>query len=148
MRYFLLEGPEAWAPLQRELQEDDETAAGYVSLLLGAFSVAVRRRFPATPTAAEIMRFVTDFRISREDADLINPLVVEDVIRRAVDTSPLDEDEPEDLTAVLSIKAHILLFLVAEADFSATELERFIEEVVDYTREWLVARRAEMLAGR
>lgn len=148
LRYFLLEGPEAWAPLQYELRQDDETAAGYISLLLGAFSVAVRRRFSPTSSTAEIMHFVTDFRITLEDAGLINPLVAEDVIRRTVDASPLDDDEPEDLMAVLHTKAHILLHLAAEADFSEHELDQFIEDVVGYTREWLAARRAEMLAGR
>ncbi|WP_147339620.1 MULTISPECIES: hypothetical protein [Actinomadura] len=146
LRHFLLDGPSAWQPLHGEFRKDDETAAGYVSLLLGAFSVAVRRRFPPNCDAAEIMRFVTELRISHQDEPgLINPLVAEDVIRHTVDASPLDDDGSQDLTTVLGIKAHILLYLVAEAGFSDAELDRFIDDVVAYTGNWLAARRAEMI---
>jgi hypothetical protein len=42
LRSFLLEGPDAWVPLQEEMQSNDESAAGYMSLLFGAFEVAAR----------------------------------------------------------------------------------------------------------
>ncbi|WP_146877438.1 hypothetical protein [Actinomadura madurae] len=66
---FLLEGSEAWAPLQDEIQKGDEIAAGYMSLLYGAFNVALRRRFGPTYTIGEIVRYVADLRIkARENA--------------------------------------------------------------------------------
>jgi hypothetical protein len=144
-RHFLLEGPEAWAPLKRELQTDDETAAGYVSLLLGAFSVAIRRKFSPSCTTADIVRFVADLRIkAEEDSVTIDPLFIEDVIRRAVDAPPLnDDDSAGDLTAVLNAKVFILLHLVAEANYTEAELDRFIEDVTNYTRDWLAAQRAQ-----
>ncbi|WP_344906904.1 hypothetical protein [Actinomadura meridiana] len=144
-RHFLLEGPQAWEPLKRELQTDDETAAGYVSLLLGAFSVAVRRKFSPSCTVADIVRFVADLRIkAEEDSVTIDPLFIEDVIRRAVDAPPLNDDEsPGDLTSVLNAKVFILLHLVAESNFSEPDLDRFIEDVTNYTRDWLAAQRTE-----
>uniref|UniRef100_UPI0037C8B6B8 hypothetical protein n=1 Tax=Actinomadura sp. TaxID=1989 RepID=UPI0037C8B6B8 len=80
LRAFLLEGPQAWVPLQDEMQKDDETAAGYNALLFGAFEVAVRRRFAPTYTVGQIVRLVADLRMRLgEDADVIDPLVAEDI---------------------------------------------------------------------
>ncbi|XRQ02697.1 hypothetical protein ACN3XK_39580 [Actinomadura welshii] len=142
LRAFLLEGPQAWVPLQDEIQKDDETAAGYMSLLHGAFNVAVRRRFSPTYTVGEIVRFVADLRIkAEEDADLINTLVAEDMIRRAVDAPPLKDAGPDDPRTVLNTEVYILLALVAEADFDRAGLEQFIEDATAYTREWLAAQR-------
>ncbi|MGP4028376.1 hypothetical protein [Actinomadura sp. 3N407] len=144
LRSFLLEGPEAWVPLQDEIQKDDETAAGYMSLLHGAFTVAVRRRFSPTYTVGEIVRFVADLRIKvEEEAYLINTLVAEDMIRRAVDARPLKDGGPEDVESVLHSQVFILLHLVAEADFDRAGLEQFIEDATAYTRVWLAAQRAE-----
>lgn len=144
LRAFLLEGPEAWAPLQARVQKDDETAAGYMSLLYGAFSVAVRRKFSPTYTVGGIVRFVADLRINAEkDADLINPLVAEDMVRRAVDAPLLKGDVPGDLTAVLDAEISILLHLVAEADFDRAGLEQFIDEATAYTEQWLAVRQSE-----
>ncbi|TDC73242.1 hypothetical protein [Actinomadura sp. 7K507] len=143
LRSFLLQGPQAWVPLQDEVQKDDETAAGYMSLLLGAFNVAVGRRFSPTYTVGEIVRFVADLRIkAEEDADLINTLVAEDMIRRAVGAPPLKDGGPDDLTAVLNAEVYILLALVAEADFDRAGLEQFIEDATAYTQEWLAVQRA------
>jgi hypothetical protein len=144
LRSFLLEGPEAWVPLQEKIQKDDETAAGYMSLLFGAFEVAVRRRFSPSYTVGEIVRFVAELRImAEEEAHLINTLVAEDMIRRAVDAAPLKADVPDDLSAVLHAEVYILLYLVAEADFDRAGLEQFIDETTAYTKMWLDARRDE-----
>ncbi|MEU8804811.1 hypothetical protein [Spirillospora sp. NPDC048819] len=142
LRLFLLEGPEAWVPLQDKIQKDDETAAGYMSLLHGAFNVAVHRRFAPTYTAGEIVRFVADLRIKvEEDARLINTLVAEDMIRRAVDAPPLKDGGPDDVESVLHSQVFILLYLVAEADFDRAGLEQFIEDATSYTQKWLAAQR-------
>jgi hypothetical protein len=142
LRSFLLEGPKAWTVLQDEIQKDDETAAGYMSLLYGAFSVAVRRRFSPRYTLSEIVRFVAELRIkAKDDAELINPLVAEDMVRRAVNAPPLKGEIPDDLTAILEAEVYILLYLVAEADFDRAALEQFIEETTAYTKEWLVMQR-------
>ncbi|MER7544082.1 hypothetical protein ABTW95_13855 [Spirillospora sp. NPDC127506] len=149
LRSFLLEGPEAWAPLQEEMQRDDETAAGYMSLLFGAFEVAARRRFAPTYTVGQIVRLVADLRMRLgEDADLINPLIAEDMLRRAVDAPPLKAGVPDDLTATLNAEVYILLYLIGEADFDRAGLEQFIEEVTAYTEQWLAARRSEAAALR
>ncbi|WP_149263645.1 hypothetical protein [Actinomadura sp. K4S16] len=142
LRSFLLEGPEAWVPLQDELQVDDETAAGYMSLLFCAFEVAMRRKFAPTYTVGQIVRFVADLRIAAgEDADLIDPLIAEDMVRRAVDAPALKATVPDDLTAALNAEVFILLYLVAEMDLDRAGLEQFIEEVIAYTEQWLAARR-------
>ncbi|SFN63325.1 hypothetical protein SAMN04489713_102644 [Actinomadura madurae] len=144
LRSFLLDGPEAWVPLQDELQKDDETAAGYMSLLFGAFCVAVRRRFSPTYTVGDIVRFVADLRIkAEEDAHLINTLVAEDMIRRAVDAAPLKGDVPDDPSTVLHAQVIILLYLIAEAEFDRAGLEQFIDETTAYTKMWLDARQSE-----
>ncbi|GAA4390811.1 hypothetical protein GCM10023088_67190 [Actinomadura verrucosospora] len=144
LRSFLLEGPVAWVPLHDQMQVDDETAAGYMSLLFGAFEVAVRRRFAPTYTVGQIVRFVADLRIAAsEDANLINPIIAEDMVRRAVDAPPLKAPVPDDLTATLNAQVFILLYLVAEMDFDRAGLEQFIDEVTDYTEQWLAARRDE-----
>ncbi|WP_412518534.1 hypothetical protein K8Z49_10935 [Actinomadura madurae] len=143
LRAFLLKGPKAWAPLQARMQKDDETAAGYMALLYGAFSLAVRRIFSPTYTVGGIVRFVADLRINAEDdADLINPLVAEDLVRRAVDAPLLKGDVPSDLTAVLDAEIYILLHLVAEADFDRAGLEQFIEDATAYTEQWLAMRQS------
>lgn len=130
-------------PLQDEIQKDDETAAGYMSLLYGAFTIAVRRRFSPTYTVGEIVRFVADLRIkAEEDADLINTLAAEDMIRRAVDAPPLKDGGPDDLQAVLNTEVYILLALVAEADFDRAGLEQFVEDATAYTQNWLAAQGA------
>ncbi|TDE21978.1 hypothetical protein [Actinomadura sp. 6K520] len=142
LRSFLLEGPEAWVPLQDEMQKDDETAAGYMSLLFGAFNVAVRRRFSPTYTVGEIVRFVAELRImAGEDAHLINTLVAEDLIRRAVGAPPPKDGGPDDAETVLSAQIFILLHLVAESDFDRAGLEQFIEETTAYTEQWLNVQR-------
>ncbi|TDD63819.1 hypothetical protein E1293_42400 [Actinomadura darangshiensis] len=144
LRAFLLEGPEAWVALRDDLQKDDETAAGYMSLLYGAFNVAVRRRFSPTYTVGDIVRFVADLRIkAEEDADLIDTLVAEDLIRRAVDAPPLKKEVPDDLTAALHAEVYILLYIVTESDFDGAGLEQFIEEATTYTKEWLAVRHAK-----
>ncbi|XRQ02703.1 hypothetical protein ACN3XK_39610 [Actinomadura welshii] len=144
LRSFLLEGPEAWIPLRDEIQKDDETAAGYMSLLYGAFNVAVRRKLSPTYTVGDIVRFVADLRISAgEDARLINTLVAEDLVRRAVDAPPPKDGGPDDVETVLPAQMFILLHLVAEADFDRAELEQFIEETTAYTEQWLDVQRAE-----
>ncbi|MEU8304656.1 hypothetical protein AB0C84_13950 [Actinomadura sp. NPDC048955] len=147
LRSFLLEGPEAWVPLQAEMQVDDETAAGYMSLLFCAFEVAVRRKFAPTYIVGQLVRFVADVRIAAgEDVNLINPLIAEDMVRRAVDAPPLKETVPEDVSATLHAQVFILLYLIAEMDLDRAGLEQFIDEVVAFTEEWLAARRDEMPA--
>ncbi|NEA27330.1 hypothetical protein [Actinomadura bangladeshensis] len=149
LRSFLLEGPDAWVPLQEEMQSSDETAAGYMSLLFGAFEVAVRRRFAPTYTVGQIVRLVADLRITLgEDADEVNPIVAEDMIRRAVDAPPLKADVPDDLTATLNAQVCILLYLVGEANFDRVGLEQFIDEATTYTEQWLAARRSEQAERR
>ncbi|MGC4954997.1 hypothetical protein ACLQ2P_17410 [Actinomadura citrea] len=144
LRSFLLEGPEAWVPLQDEMQVDDETAAGYMSLLFCAFEVAVRRKFAPTYIVGQLVRFVADVRIAAgEDANLINPLVAEDMVRRAVDAPLLKETVPDDVSATLHAQVFILLYLIAEMDLDRAGLEQFIDEVTAYTEQWLAARRAE-----
>lgn len=144
LRSFLLEGPEAWVPLQAEMQVDDETAAGYMSLLFCAFEVAVRRKFAPTYIVGQLVRFVADVRIAAgEDANLINPLIAEDMVRRAVDAPPLKETVPDDVSATLHAQVFILLYLVAEMDLDRAGLEQFIDEVTSYTEQWLAARRTE-----
>jgi hypothetical protein len=144
-----LEGPDAWVPLQEEMQSSDETAAGYMSLLFGAFEVAVRRRFAPTYTVGQIVRLVADLRITLgEDADEVNPIVAEDMIRRAVDAPPLKADVPDDLTATLNAQVCILLYLVGEADFDRAGLEQFIDETTAYTQQWLAARQSEQAERR
>ncbi|MES9605082.1 hypothetical protein [Actinomadura sp. NPDC000929] len=148
LRSFLLEGPEAWALLEDKILVDDETAAGYMSLLYGAFHVALRRRFSPTYNAEEIVRLVADMRIKAEDDEgLINPSAAESVIRRAVGASPLQETGPDDAKTVLYAQVFILLYLVAEMDLDRAGLEQFIDEVTSYTEEWLAARRDEASAS-
>lgn len=148
LRSFLLEGPEAWVPLQDEMQVDDETAAGYMSLLFCAFEVAVRRKFAPTYFGGQLVRFVADVRITAdEDANLIDPIIAEDMVRRAVDAPPLKETVPDDVTATLRAQVFILLYLVAEMDLDRAGLEQFIDEVTSYTEEWLAARRDESSAS-
>mgnify|MGYP001314737100 CR=1 FL=1 len=143
LRSFLLEGPEAWVPLQDEIQKDDETAAGYMSLVYGAFNVIVRRRFSPAYTVGDIVRFVADLRIrADEEARPINTLVAEALIRSAVDAPPPSDDGPDDPETVLYTMIYILLHLVAEADFDRAELDQFIEDTTAYTEKWLAARRA------
>ncbi|MCP9948675.1 hypothetical protein [Actinomadura madurae] len=142
LRAFLLEGPEAWVPLQEEIQKDDETAAGYMSLLYGAFNVALRRKFGPTYTIGEIVRCVADLRIKAgEDAYPVHPLVAESVIRRALEAPPMKDEGPDDVEAVLLSQVYILLYLVAEADFDRAGLEQFIEETTNYTKKWLTMQR-------
>lgn len=144
LRSFLLNGPEAWTPLQEEIQKDDETAAGYMSLLYGAFCVAVQRKFSPTYTVGDIVRLVADVRIkAEEDAVLINTCVAEDMIRRVVGAPPLGDGGPNDVRTVLYAEVSILLYLIGEAHFDRAGLEQFIDEAAAYTRQWLAARRNE-----
>ncbi|RKS69075.1 hypothetical protein BZB76_6214 [Actinomadura pelletieri DSM 43383] len=148
LRAFLLEGPVTWASLQSEMQKDDETAAGYMSLLYGAFNVAVRRKFAPIYTVGDIVRFVAELRInSGEEAGLINPLVAEDMIRRAIGAPPLKDGGPDDVSVALHVEVYVLLHLITEADLGRAGLEQFIDEAVAYTEEWLAARRAEASAA-
>ncbi|TMQ98966.1 hypothetical protein ETD83_18790 [Actinomadura soli] len=148
LRSFLREGPEAWVPLQSELQKDDETAAGYMSLVYGAFNVAVRRRFSPTYTVGDIVRFVADLRMAAgEDADRINTLVAEDMIRRALDAPRPKDDGGDDVGDVVRAEMYILLYLIAEADLDRAGLEQFIDEATAYTEKWLEARRDEAAAS-
>ena len=148
LRSFLLEGPEAWVPLQNEMQVDDETAAGYMSLLFCAFEVAVRRKFAPTYIVGELVRFIADVRIAAgEDAHLINPLIAEAMVRRAVDAPPLKQSVPDDVSAILHAEVFVLLYLVAEMDLDRAGLEQFIDEVTAYTEQWLAARRDEASAS-
>ncbi|TYK45790.1 hypothetical protein [Actinomadura decatromicini] len=148
LRSFLLEGPEAWLPLQDVIQVDDETAAGYMTLLYGAFSVAVRRRFSPTYTVGEVVRFVADLRIKAgEAAYLIDTIVAENLIRHAIDAPPISPEGPEDVQAVLYAEVFVLMYLVAEAGFDRAGLEQFIEDVTAYTEKWLAARRQEASAA-
>lgn len=147
LRSFLLEGPQAWEPLRSKMQTD-EAAAAYMSLLYGAFCVAVRRRFSPQYTIGEIIRFVADLRIAaEEDVELVNALVTEDLIRRVMGASPPRDGGPDDVATVLHAQVFVLLYLVAEADFDRAGLEQFIEDVTAYTEEWLAARRAEESAS-
>ncbi len=144
LRSFLLEGPEAWLPLQDQMQKDDETAAGYMSLLFGAFNVAVYRKFSPTYTVGQIVRFVADLR-SRlgKDANLVHPLVAEDLIRRALSAPPPKDGGPDEVLPVLQAQVLILMHLVDEADFDRAGLEQFIDDTVTFTEKWLATRRAE-----
>jgi hypothetical protein len=149
LRSFLLEGPAAWESLQDELQVDDETAAGYMSLLYGAFCVAVRRRFSPRYTVGEIVQFVADVRVAAgEDASLISSLVAEDMIRHVVGAPPPDDGGSDDVRAVLYAEVYILLYLVGEADFDRAGLEQFIDETTTYTEQWLAARQSEQAGQR
>lgn len=148
LRSFLVEGPEAWVPLRERMQVDDETAAGYMSLLFGAFEVAVRRRFSPTYTVGDIVRFVADVRMALgENADRVNALVAESMVRRAVDAPRPKNDGGDDVESVVLAQMYILLYLVAEADFDRAGLEQFIEEATAYTEEWLAVRRSEAPAS-
>ncbi|GAA4227819.1 hypothetical protein GCM10022254_16430 [Actinomadura meridiana] len=121
----------------------DETAAGYMTLLYGAFCVAVRRRFSPRYTVGEIVRFVADMRIAAdEDAGMINALVAEEMIREAVGAQPLQDSGPDDVETVLQAEIFTLFYLLAEADYDRAGLEQFIDEATAYTRTWLAARRA------
>jgi hypothetical protein len=92
----------------------------------------------------QIVRFIADVRIAAgEDANLINPLIAEDMVRRAVDAPPLKEAVPDDVSATLHAQVFILLYLIAEMDLDRAGLEQFIEEVTSYTEQWLAARAAE-----
>ncbi|TYB42689.1 hypothetical protein [Actinomadura chibensis] len=149
LRSFLLEGPQAWVPLQDDIQVDDETAAGYMSLLYGAFSVAVRRRFSPTYTIGQVVRFVADLRIeAAEAANLIDTIVAEDLIRRVIGAPPLKKDGVGDVQAVLYAEVFVLMYLVGEAGFDRAGLEQFIEEVTAYTEKWLAARQDEASAAK
>lgn len=147
LRSFLLEGPGSWAPLEDKIRVDDETAAGYMSLLYGAFHVALRRRFSPTYSIGEIVRLVAKIRITAgEDAGLINTLAAESMIRHAVGATPLQSTGPDDVRTVLNAQIFIMLYLVAEMDLDRAGLEQFIDEVTAYTEQWLAARRAEVSA--
>ncbi|TYB42686.1 hypothetical protein [Actinomadura chibensis] len=149
LRSFLLEGPEAWVRLRNEIQADDETAAGYMSLLYGAFCVALHRRFSPACTEGEIVRLVADVRITAgEDADLINAALTEDLIRRVIGAPPLKKDGVGDVQAVLYAEVFVLMYLVGEAGFDRAGLEQFIEEATAYTEKWLAARRDEAAAAK
>ena len=118
-------------------------------LLFGAFELAARRRFAPTCTVGQIVRLVADLRMRLgEDADAINPLIAEDMIRRAVDAPPLKAEVPDDLAAALTAQVCILLYLVGEADFDRAGLEQFIDEATAYTEQWLVARQSEQAGQR
>ncbi|TDB90159.1 hypothetical protein E1264_05815 [Actinomadura sp. KC216] len=147
LRSFLQEGPQAWEELLSGMQTD-EAAAGYMSLVYGAFCVAVRRRFSPKYTVGEIVRFVAELRMAtEEDAEPINALAAEDMIRRVVGAPPLRDGGPDDVTTVLYAEVFVLLSLVAEAQFDRAGLEQFIEEATAYTEMWLAARRAEASAS-
>ena len=144
LRSFLLEGPEAWIPLKDEIQVNDETAAGYMSLLYGAFCVAVRRRFSPTYTGSQIVGLVADVRAKApEETGLINVPVAEEMLRAAVGAPTLQAGGTDDLRAALYAEVFILLYLVAEMDFDRAGLEQFIEEAAAYTEQWLPTQRAE-----
>ncbi|MEV4002451.1 hypothetical protein [Actinomadura sp. NPDC049753] len=148
LRSFLLEGPEAWVPLKDKIQANEETAAGYMSLLYGAFCVAVRRRFSPTYTDSEIVRLVADVRVkAQETAGLIDVSLAEDMLRSAVGAPTLQVGRTDDLRAVLYAEVFILLYLVAEMELDRAGLEQFIDEVAAYTEEWLAARRDEASAS-
>ncbi|MGW5416049.1 hypothetical protein [Actinomadura geliboluensis] len=144
LRSFLLEGPQAWVPLEEKIRLDDETAASYMSLLYGAFCVAVQRKFSPTYTLSEIVRLVADVRLKAgEGAGLINALVAEDMIRQVVGAPPFEGAPQDDVRAVLHAEVYVLLYLVGEANFDRMGLEQFIDEAAAYTRQWLAARRNE-----
>ncbi|MES9539925.1 MULTISPECIES: hypothetical protein [unclassified Actinomadura] len=144
LRSFLLEGPEAWVPLKDKIQANNKTAAGHMSLLYGAFCVAVRRKFSPAYTVDEIVQLVAEVRVkAQEDAGLINVPLAEDMVRAAVGAPTLHIGGADDLRAVLYAEVFILLYLIAEMDLDRAGLEQFIEEVTAYTEQWLAARRAE-----
>ncbi|TDD75092.1 hypothetical protein E1293_28780 [Actinomadura darangshiensis] len=143
LRSFLLIGPEAWGPLRSKMQTD-ETAASYMSLLYGAFCVAVHRKFSPTYTVGDIVRYIANLRImAREESELINPLVAEDMIRRVLNAPPLQDGGPEDVETILHAEVFVLMNLVAEAEFDGVSLEQFIDEATAFTKEWLSVQQAK-----
>ncbi|GAA4241795.1 hypothetical protein GCM10022254_72100 [Actinomadura meridiana] len=143
LRALLLEGPAAWTPIHEQVQEDDETAAGYMSLIVGAFHVAVLRKFSPTYTSSDIIQLVAEVRIAlAESGGTLNALVAESLIREVLNAPQLKDDGGNDVEDVVLAHVFVLLFLVVEADYDRAGLEQFIEDATAQTEKWLAARRA------
>lgn len=143
LRSHLVDGPDAWEPLQAKTTTDED-AAGYMSMLYAAFAVAVRRKFSTNPTVGQVVRFVADLRAAAaDDANLIDPLVAEDMIRRVIGAPSPRDGGPDDPETVLSAQNTMLLVLVAEAEFDMAGLGDFVIDAAEFAKKWVAARQGE-----
>ncbi|GLY81611.1 hypothetical protein [Actinoallomurus iriomotensis] len=111
---------------QRRWGRLDRNAArtGYMALLAAAFFEAVDRRFAQSGTAADVIEFVGALRARLdEDADEVDPVVAERLIRDALGDGSID-DLDED--TIISTKVLLLTALISDEKLGDAELDEFM----------------------
>ncbi|MGI5224000.1 hypothetical protein [Actinoallomurus sp. CA-142502] len=108
-----------WGRLDR-----NAARAGYMALLAAAFFEAVDRRFAQSGTAADVIEFVGALRARLdEDADEVDPVVAERLIRDALGDGSID-DLDED--TIISTKVLLLTALISDEKLGDAELDEFM----------------------
>jgi len=150
LRAYLLEGPEAWLPIQDKLT-DAQSAAPYVQLVQAALGVALRRRFSPTYDIDQIIQFVADVRLSlMESGVTIDPRIAENLVRVSLGDSDRLEVAPDDvqrLQEATDATVAMLFFLVAEAQPDEAWLDEFVREAGHLARRWTAESRFDEATG-
>jgi hypothetical protein len=108
-----------WGRLDR-----DAAKTGYMALLAAAFFEAVDRRFAKDGTVADVIEFVGGLRARLgEDADEVDPIVAERLIRDALGDgtiADLDED------TIVATKVILLTALISDEQLDEVGMDEFM----------------------
>jgi hypothetical protein len=98
--------------------------SGYTALIAGAFFEAVDRRFAQNDKEADVVEFVGSVR-SRSDrlANELDPQIAERLIRHSLGHGSIADIDDE---TVVQTQIVLLAGLIADEDFSATDLDKFM----------------------
>ncbi|MEU8802130.1 hypothetical protein [Spirillospora sp. NPDC048819] len=119
----------------------EELNVGYAAVISAAFFEITRRRFIRDGKPAgddEIIEFVAEARGRTADAvDIIDPEVAEIAINFVLGKLPLDAYKAVDDNVGFRTKSLLVAIMVADEDFSESELDAFMAKVRGLTVESL-----------
>lgn len=123
IRAFLIGDADEGARLATRFAEKGEVK-GYSELVYAAFAIAARRRFSPTWTVAQIVRFVTDTRMTLlQDGLDIDPCTAETLIRRVLGDG-IDVRLEEEASARAQI--FLLLTLIDDEGLDDAGIDAFL----------------------
>lgn len=100
--------------------------AGYSALVTAAFFEAVDRRFKNRNSNADVIEYVADVR-SRFDeiAGRVDPNIAERLINKVIHGKSTDDVDPR---ASARARLYLLAALIADAELSGAELDKFLDK--------------------
>jgi hypothetical protein len=114
---------------------DSIARAGLGALVRAAFILAARQRFLPIWTAAELIQFVAQVRqILADRPDMIDPLVAEQQLRRALGGQPVDSADTD-----ANAQAQLILLdaLVTAMDFDEATVVDLLNQARDVANRFL-----------